>query len=130
MMFSPRWPKTLCRPPDIGSLLADDEAEQDVTDCVLLPGNAGPGGVEATGAVVKQCRVGHPGQQAQRRVALVTGRTDRVVALALRLKPASREVEVPALYLGLEQPPQCDRVWGRFLGGRSRAGRGVPALPE
>ena len=61
------------------------------------------GGVEAAGAVVQQGRVVDPGQQAERRVGLVAGRADRVEALALGLQPAGREVEVPALELGVEE---------------------------
>ena len=79
------------------------ETQQDVADRVVRSGDGGSCGVEAAGPVVEQRRIGGPGQQADRRVALVAGRPDRVVALALLLEPARREVEVAALHLGVEE---------------------------
>ena len=97
------------------------ETEQDVADRVGGLSDGGPGGVEATGPVVEQGRVLQARQQAQGRVALVTGRADRVVAPALAVQPARREVEVPALRLCLEEPSQERVVHGRFAGGRARS---------
>ena len=61
------------------------------------------GGVERTRAVVQQRGVGGPRQQSDRGVGLVPGRADRVEASPALLEPPRREVEVPALGLGLEE---------------------------
>src|SRR5688500_9348468 len=79
------------------------EAEQDVAHRVGGARNGGRSSVEAAGSVVEQGWVAREGHQAEGRVALVTGRPDRVVALALLLQPARREVQVPTLHLGVEE---------------------------
>jgi hypothetical protein len=66
----------------------------------------GPGGVEATGSVVQQCRVLDSAQQPDGGVGLVTGGADRVEPVALPLQPARREIEMAALDLCLEQVEQ------------------------
>ena len=81
-------------------------SEQHVTDWVDAGHLTGAGAVEPAGPVVQQGRVGWPQRRGQRGVALVAGRADRVVAAALLLHPPGREIEVPALRLGVEDGQQ------------------------
>ncbi len=74
-------------------------AEQDVDDAVPA-GLARPGEVEPARAVVQQCGVGRAQRERDRRVALVTGGADRVVAELLPLEPTGGVVAVTAVDLG------------------------------
>ena len=74
------------------------------------PAPAGPRGVEATGAVVQQRRVGRPQGERDGRIALVPRRADRVETLAASLQPAGRQVEMAALHLGVEARQQSRGV--------------------
>ena len=51
-----------------------------------------------------------------RRVALMTGRTDRVVAAPLRPQPTRGVVDDTALHLRGEDPAELRRVEPRFVG--------------
>jgi hypothetical protein len=90
---------------------------------MVRSGERGTSGVEAAGPVVEQRRVTRARQQADRRVALVAGRTDRVVALALLLEPARCEVQMTALHLGVVEAlehrrpvrPNGDTICARAL---------------
>ena len=79
------------------------QAPERLADRVDAPVEVRAGGVERTRAVVQQRGVGGPRQQAEGGVRLVPGRADRVEAGASLLEPPRREVEVPALGLGLEE---------------------------
>ena len=85
-------------------------SEQHVTDWVDAGHLAGAGAVEPAGPVVQQRRVGWPQRRGQRGVALMAGRADRVVSAALLLHPPGREIEVPALRLGVEDGQQGGAV--------------------
>src|SRR5690606_5795328 len=84
-----------------------------------------PSRVETSGPVVQQRRIGGPQRCRDSGIALVTGRSDRVETLALALQPATREIEVTALELGVEQRHQAaafDALGGR-IGERCRSTR-------
>ena len=113
--------------------------EQHVTDRVDAGYLAGAGAVEPAGPVVQQRRVVRPQRRGQRGVALVASRADRVVAAALLLHPPGREIEVPALRLGVEDRQQGGAVQpaarahrrGRVSARRAarQAARRLPEVP-
>ncbi len=79
------------------------EAPERLAHRLDAPVDVRAGGVERTRAVVQQRGIGGPRQQADGGVRLVPGRADRVEARPSLLEPPRREVEVPALDLGLEE---------------------------
>ena len=95
MIASSWWPKTLCRPPAIGS--SDAAATPSITSGIAVASDLSrPRQVEGTRAVVEQGRVARPQRQRDDGVALVPGRADRVEGAALLLQPARREVAAAA----------------------------------
>ena len=116
MTASSWWPKTLCRPPAIGSSIAAVTPSM-MSGTPSRPDLAGAREVEGARAVVEQRRVGRAQRERDGRVALVPGRADRVEAAALLLQPPRREVAVPALDLS---PPDAPRRCGA---GEPQSGR-------
>ena len=97
------WPKTLCRPPAIGSSV-DATSPSSTSRSRRRAGHLrGAREVERAGAVVQQRRVGRPQRRGDGRVRLVARRPDRVEAAAGCAQPARLDVEHPAAELRVEQ---------------------------
>ena len=123
-----------------GLLGGRDQAEQYVPARVVARHLHGPADVEPSCAIVQQGRIARAQRCRYRRVGLVTGRADGVVALAPAPQPARRQVQVPARDLRLEQrqcvrsgqaPTRPQRAGGiHRCGGRERAQRVEQVLVE
>ena len=83
MMFRSWRPNTLCRPPEIGSAVAATSPSSTSRSGSLPVDLLRAGQEEPTGPVVQQRRIGGSQRRGDRDVALVAGRADRVVALAV-----------------------------------------------
>ena len=95
-------------------------AEQDIARRVGVAGLARTRQEERAGTVVQQRRIIHPQRLGHRRVPLVTGRSDRVVASAALAHRPRLEIEVPAAHLVIEQieqlpRAQASREWSRAI---------------
>ena len=97
------WPKTLCRPPAMGSS-APPIRLCSMSRTGLTPVDlGGAGDVERAGSIVQQGGVGGPRGQRDGGVGLVPRRADRVVAAADGLQLARHRVEMPTGGLGVER---------------------------
>ena len=79
------------------------QPKQHVAQRVSTADLGGAGQEEPTGAIVQQRGIGRAKRGRHRGVALMPGRADGVVALALRPQPAGGQIEVTAAELSVEQ---------------------------
>ncbi len=99
-----------------------EHAREHVPHRIVTGHLLGAGAVETAGSVVEQRRVGRPERRRDRRVALVSGRADRVIAVALRTEPSRRVVDDPALHLRREDAVEHADVGRRVRAGHSTGG--------
>jgi hypothetical protein len=78
------------------------QPEQHVAQRVSTADLGGAGQEEATGAIMQQRGIGGPESRRHRSIALMPGRADGVVTLALRPQPAGGEIEVTAAEFSVE----------------------------
>ncbi len=79
------------------------QAEQHIPQWLATVDQGGAGQEEGAGSIMQQRRVGRPQCRRDGGVALVPGRSDRVVALSLRPQPTRGQIEVAAAELNIEQ---------------------------
>ncbi len=103
MMPSGRLPKTLCRPPLVGS--SDDATSESAMSShdIALRVLSRALDDERRAPVVEHGRIGEPGEATEHDVALVPGAADRVVAVTLGAELVRGQIEVAREHHRLEQ---------------------------